>query len=216
VLAVVVVGGTAVAFRLAFPRVLAEHRAAVGAVLVVEAYTTLLVALLIAFGGWRGVRDQLGFRFTAVRHLALALGVWISALVVGLLATALLAPLLGTPRSNAVDLLGRSFDPLFVALITPTVCVFAPACEELLFRGAIFGWLRSRLPVPVAAVISAAVFAGAHLLPPLFPALFVFGLAAAFVYQRTGSTLNSFVMHAAQNTSAVLLAYAVLTHRLPA
>jgi membrane protease YdiL (CAAX protease family) len=214
VLAAVVAGGTLLAVRFGFPGVLAAHRAAVGAVLVVEAYATLLAALLIAFGGWRGVRDQLGFRFTAFRHLGLALVAWITALIVGVAATALLSPLLGPPRSNATDLLGRSFDPLFVALIVPTVCILAPICEELLFRGAIFGWLRSRLPVPVAAVISAAVFAGAHLLLPLFPELFVFGLAAALVYQRTGSTLNSFVMHATQNTTAVLIAYAVLTRRL--
>jgi len=214
VLAAVVAGGTLLAARFRFQDLLAAHRAAVGAVLVVEAYVTLLAALLIVFRGWRGLRDQLGFRFTAVRHLGLALVTWICALVVGVIATALLSPLLGPPRSNATDLLGRSFDPLFVALIVPTVCILAPACEELLFRGAIFGWLRSRLPVPLAAVISAALFAGAHLLPPLLPELFVFGLAAALIYQYTGSTLNSFVMHAAQNTSAVLVAYLVLTHRL--
>lgn len=215
-LAAVVVGGTLLTFRFGLPGVVAAHRAAVGAVLVVEAYLTLLASLLVAFGGWRGLRDQFGFRFTSYRHVLLALVTWISALVVGVLATALLSPLLGTPRSNATDLLGRSFDPFFVVPIVPTVCLLAPACEELLFRGALFGWLRLRLPVPVAAVVSAAIFAGAHLLLPLFPELFVFGLAAALIYQLTGSTFNSFVMHATQNTTAVLITYAVLTGRLAA
>jgi membrane protease YdiL (CAAX protease family) len=211
----VLLGGTVLALRIGFQDVVAAHRAAVGAVLIVEAYAALFLSLLIAFGGWRGLRDRLGLRFTAFRHIGLALLAWVSALVLGAVATALLSPLLGPPQSNATELLGRSFDPVFVVLIVPTVCVFAPLCEELLFRGAIFGWLRYRLPVPLAAVISAAVFAGAHLLPPLFPELFVFGLATALIYQTTGSTLNSFAMHATQNTFAVVITYAVLTHRLP-
>jgi CAAX protease family protein len=214
-LSLVLLGGTYAPLRILFPSYLSAHRAVIGAVLVVEAYTSLLSALLIAFGGWRGVRRELGFRFTSAAHVALALATWLGALFVGVLATALLSPLLGPPRSNATDLLGRSFDPLFVVLIVPTVCLYAPLCEELLFRGALFGWLRWRLPVPLAAVISAAAFAVAHLLPPLFPTLFVFGLAAAWICQRTGSTFNSFVMHASQNTAATLVAYAALTNRLP-
>ena len=207
-------GATVVALRFVFPAQLAGHRAVAGALLVLEAYVALLTALLLAFGGWRGVRGTLGFRYTSIGHLALALGAWLAALFVGTIATALLSPLLGPPTSNATDLLGRSFDPLFVILIVPTICLLAPFCEELLFRGALFGWLRGLLPVPLAAILSAAVFAGAHLLLPLLPELFVFGLTAAWIYQRTGSTLNSFAMHATQNTVASLVAYAVLTGRL--
>ena len=95
-------------------------------------------------------------------------------------------------------------------LIVPTVCVIAPVCEELLFRGALYGWMRRRLPALVAIPLSAAIFAGAHLIVPLLPALFVFGLGAAWIRERTGSTLNSFAMHATQNTFAVAVTYAVL------
>ena len=63
------------------------------------------------------------------------------------------------------------------------------------------------LPLAAAAAISAAIFAGAHLIPPLFPYLFVFGLVAAVLYERTGSTLNTFLMHATQNTLAVAVTY---------
>jgi membrane protease YdiL (CAAX protease family) len=122
--------------------------------------------------------------------------------------------LLGQPQSNAVGLLSRSFDPLFVALIVPTVCLLAPACEEMLFRGVIYGWLRRHLPALPVIAITASVFAAAHLLPPLFPTLFVFGVAAAAMREWTGSTLNSFLMHVTQNSVAVAYTYAMLTHRL--
>ena len=38
----------------------------------------------------------------------------------------------------------------------------------------------------------------------------MFGLVAAGVYQYTRSTLNTFVMHASQNTLAVLLVFSLL------
>jgi membrane protease YdiL (CAAX protease family) len=210
-LAAAVLGLTWITFRFGLPGVFDAHRAALGALLIAEAYACLLAALLISFGGWSGLRSRLGYRFTSFADLGLALATWLAALIVGALAAVLLGPLLGVPRSNAAELLGRSRDPLFIVLIVPTICLLAPACEEMLFRGALFGWLRTRLPVLLAAALSAAVFAGAHLLLPLFPELFVFGLAAAWIYQRTGSTFNSFAMHASQNTLAVAVTYLLLS-----
>ena len=193
----------------------AAHRADLVAIVLLEAYLALLGALAVWFGGPRGIVTRLGFRFTSLRHVAWAAAAWLTALALGGLATAALAPVLGAPRSNAAPVLNLSFDPLFVALVIPTTALLAPACEELLFRGALYGWLRGRLPVPLAAVLSAAAFGGAHLLPPLFPYLFIFALLAAAVYQRTGSTLNTFVMHAGQNSLAVAATYyAIATGRL--
>ena len=37
-------------------------------------------------------------------------------------------------------------------------CLVAPLAEELLFRGALFGWLRRRLPAWPAILVSAALF----------------------------------------------------------
>jgi membrane protease YdiL (CAAX protease family) len=211
VIGAVVDGATLLAFRVLAGTWVASHRAGLSAVLIAEAYVSLLTALLLAFGGLAGLRDRLGFRFTSAADIGGALLVWIGALVAGGIVTAALAPLIGEPPSNAVSILRRSFDPLFVAVIVPTICLLAPISEELLFRGALFGWLRSLLPSSAAIVITAALFAGAHLLPTLFPVLFVFGLGATWVRERTGSTLNSFAMHATQNTFAVVATYALLS-----
>ncbi len=81
--------------------------------------------------------------------------------------------------------------------------VLAPIVEELIFRGLIFGWLRSRLPLWLAVIVSAAVFAAAHVIPILFPALFVMGVILALAYQRTNSLVVNILLHAAQNTFAV-------------
>lgn len=209
------VGGSLVAVRLLAAGWARGHRPDLAAAAVAEAYLTLLAALLVAFGGLSGLRDRLAFRYTSGADIALALAVWTLTLFGGTLLTRALSPLIGQPQSNTVALLRQSFDPTFVAIIVPTVCLLAPACEELLFRGALFGWLRRRLPASLAILVTAGVFAGAHLLPALLPVLFVFGLGATWVRARTGSTLNSFAMHATQNTLAVAVTYAILSHGGP-
>jgi membrane protease YdiL (CAAX protease family) len=214
VLLVLVLGVTAVFVRTSGRAWAVEHQPDVVAILLAEAYLTLLMALMLVFGGGRGLRNHLEFRWTSIGDVILALMTWVAALVGGLILTGLMVPLLGQPQSNTTPLLRQSFDPLFVGLVVPTVCLLAPAGEELLFRGALFGWLARWTPLPLAIVLTAAIFAGAHLLPTLFPILFVFGLAATWTRARTASTFNSFVMHATQNTFAVIVTYLVLTHKV--
>ncbi len=189
----------------------AAHAADVGAFALLEAYGSLLAVLLVVFGGFRGLGDRLGFHFTSWWHIGVALGAWTVSLTVGGILTYALAPVLGPARSNAADVLRVGHDPLFVAMVVPTISWLAPACEELLFRGALYGWLRTRVPLAGAVAVSAAAFAGLHLIVPLFPVLFVFGVATALIYEYTGSTLNSFAMHATQNTLAVVATYMALS-----
>jgi membrane protease YdiL (CAAX protease family) len=185
------------------------HRPEALAAWALGTYVALIVILAVAFRP-HGLRRRLGFHYTSTAHVGLALATWLAALIVGALAAAALSPLLGEPDMISLRTLRLSSTPLFIGLLVPAVCVVGPAGEELLFRGALFAWLRRRIPVPGAIAVSAAIFAGAHGLPSLLGPLFVFGIATAWVYQQTGSTLNTFVMHAAQNTLALVGAYAVL------
>ena len=106
------------------------------------------------------------------------------------------------------------------------VVLFAPAVEETVFRGALFGGLRKlaallfgrlrgrgkraskveeTVPFILAAVVSSTAFALLHFEPVILPALFVLAIALCALYRRTGSLLPGFVAHAAFNSFAVLI-----------
>lgn len=184
-----------------------RHEGDFGATFLLLAYLVLFGSLWVAFGGAAGLRDRLGFRFTSAAQVAFAPLIWLLTVVAGGLLSVPFSRWLGPPKSNASALVQEARDPFATVVLIVSVTLVAPVCEELLFRGALFGWLRRHAPVAVAAPLSAAVFAGAHLFPSGFVLLFVFGLSAALVYWRTGSTLNSFVMHACQNLAAVIVVF---------
>jgi membrane protease YdiL (CAAX protease family) len=53
--------------------------------------------------------------------------------------------------------------------------ILAPILEESVFRGFLMTSLTKWVPTPVAVVISACAFAGAHLTPGEFPQLLALG-----------------------------------------
>ena len=176
-------------------------------VVVAEVYFALVMALLLAFGGPIGVRDRLRFRYTSASDLRLALGVWVLCWAAIALTYAALEPVLGPPRDALLQLLRFGSDmsrlppagPISLGLILLRACLLAPLAEELLFRGALFGWLRRRLPAMVTVLLTAALFAGIHMMPLLLPVTFLFGVAAGWVRERTGSALPFFAMHVLNN-----------------
>ena len=93
-----------------------------------------------------------------------------------------------------------------------SVCVVAPIVEEILFRGLLFRALGRQFALPVAAALSAAVFAGLH--PPLpwgFFSLFATGVGLCYLYRATGSLMPCIVAHAVNNTLALLASRALFS-----
>jgi len=89
--------------------------------------------------------------------------------------------------------------------------VFAPLLEEIVFRGLLYGTLRRWLGWPVAAVLSAAVFAAAHGYGVAgFGSVFASGIMWAVAYEKTRSLLPGMVAHAANNISAACAVLALL------
>jgi membrane protease YdiL (CAAX protease family) len=115
----------------------------------------------------------------------------------------------GLPQQEAARTLERGQGPELVVLVIGVV-VLAPLAEELLFRGLILRSLLRRTGAGAAVAISAAVFAGVHLLDPNTASLLVplagLGVVSGIRAVRTGELSQSILLHAGFNLlSAVTL-----------
>ena len=103
-----------------------------------------------------------------------------------------------------LDLVLRSPDPRALACFAFTAIVLAPLFEEALFRGVLLPVVGSRWGGGAAVLISAAVFALAHLsLSELVP-LFVLGVGLGWLRWRSGRLGASVLMHALWNSLTFL------------
>ncbi|KAK8941538.1 hypothetical protein KSP40_PGU008664 [Platanthera guangdongensis] len=82
--------------------------------------------------------------------------------------------------------------------------ILAPLVEETVFRGFLMVSLTKWFPTPVSVILSAAVFALAHLTPGEFPQLFVLGVALGFSYAQTRNLLTPITIHALWNSGVIL------------
>jgi uncharacterized protein len=103
---------------------------------------------------------------------------------------------------------GQQLTPLHLAMLLLGVAVVAPIAEELFFRGMLYPLLRRRLPVWLAILANAAIFAALHFIPILLPILFVMGLLLTFVRAHTNSVIPGILIHALNNAVFVLAIYA--------
>jgi hypothetical protein len=101
-----------------------------------------------------------------------------------------------------------------LGLLLVGVVLVAPVVEELLFRGVLLRALQRRFTVPVAVFVSAAVFAGVHVVGDpgsyyVVPGLLVLGLVSGWQAATTGDLSRSILLHLGFNLlSALSLALA--------
>jgi membrane protease YdiL (CAAX protease family) len=88
------------------------------------------------------------------------------------------------------------------------VVFVAPPVEELLFRGALLRSLQRRWSAAVAIFVSAAIFAGIHLLDPgarfVLPALLLLGLVSGYQAVKRGDLARSVLLHLGFNLVAAI------------
>lgn len=142
-----------------------------------------------------------GFRASDLRFVA-------GALLVQIAVTLAFALVFGAPEQDDVteDL---GFDEGTLAAVSAVILIVlgASISEEILFRGMIFGALRTRLSFWVAAVLAGAVFGAVHLPTGSVEAallLTVFAVLLAYLYERTGSLGPAIVLHGLNNIIAIL------------
>jgi membrane protease YdiL (CAAX protease family) len=135
---------------------------------------------------------------------SLLLGVWglTANFVLVAVSTLLLAQLLKhhAPSNNVVfQLVHDNQSPWQLAALGLLVAGIGPFFEEVLFRGVLFGALRTALPRWPAALLSGLIFSLVHADPNSTVPLAIMGTLLAVAYDRTRSIWTSTVMHCIWN-----------------
>lgn len=102
-----------------------------------------------------------------------------------------------------------------LALTFVSLVILPPLAEELLFRGFLFGGLRTKLPFVWATLLTSALFAVGHLEfgsgnPLLWVAAldtFTLSLVLCFIREKTGSIWSGVLIHALKNLVAFSALY---------
>lgn len=94
--------------------------------------------------------------------------------------------------------------PLLVLMILLTV-VLAPISEEVLFRGCLYRFLKAKIMLLPALLVSGALFALLHHNLMSFVPLFLLGVALAYAYERSGDIKVPILMHGIFNLNTVII-----------
>lgn len=99
---------------------------------------------------------------------------------------------------------------LVLALLVTAVLV--PICEEVFFRGMLYGFLRTRWSLWAAVLVSSLLFGLAHFGQVLLLPIFTFmGIVLALVYEWSRSLTNSIVLHGLNNAVLTVATYLYLS-----
>lgn len=86
-----------------------------------------------------------------------------------------------------------------------SIAVFAPLLEEVLFRGAIQGYLMRKLKSPwVAIIIASLIFGVIHMNPVQIFYATMLGFVFGWIYYRTGSLIPVIIGHVLNNSLAAV------------
>jgi membrane protease YdiL (CAAX protease family) len=194
------------------------HTEGLTVLVVAEVYLALIVGLVIGVRGFAGARRLLALRRPALRQVGSALALVVAACAAGLAVSMAFSPLSGGPVATLEAIVRAGSDesrmaaatPLVWALIVIRVAALTGVGEELLFRGALYGWLRRRLSVPATIAVTTVLFATEHAYyPVLIPLVLAVGLAAGWVRHRSGTTAATIPMHIAVDLGLFFAAVAL-------
>ena len=131
--------------------------------------------------------------------------------VLALIVTGIVLMALGgdtRPEQNVADVAEASVGGALVLAFVGTV-LLAPLVEEVLYRGMLLSWLRRRMGRHGSVIVSAAIFAGVHLVDPgtllLLPGLFVIGVGLGYAALRSGGLSLPLYLHAGVNLTGFAL-----------
>jgi membrane protease YdiL (CAAX protease family) len=185
----------------------------IGGTLIQDVGLILSAIIFARVTAGRPTARQFGLRPVAIGR---ALGWIVAAYVVFWLLSSVYGAVFHiTEQDNLPKELGADESTLNLVAVGILVCLVAPVCEELFFRGFCFTALRRWLGLGGGAVATGVIFGLVHVgsadavfLPPLA----LLGFLLCLLYHRTGSLLPCMALHALNNA----LALAVTQHFSPA
>ena len=137
--------------------------------------------------------------------------------VLAAVSNALLQHVMGQPLENPqIQAIAPTVaTPLTAILMLLTGSIIVPIAEEIAFRGLLYRWLRIRLAVMPAVLLSALCFAALHGVPALVPSLTLIGIVLALATERSGSVWPAIVIHGVFNFIMMMGLFFALTQGLP-
>ena len=106
------------------------------------------------------------------------------------------------PESLPTEMFGQG---IVRVMIVASVALLIPVVEEMFFRGFLLVGLAARYGVSTGVIVSAAVFAIAHLDVRTMIPIFVAGLLFGWAYHVTKTLWVPIAAHAFQNLAALML-----------
>lgn len=164
--------------------------------------TLVAAALAIAIATLRGNGPRIDFRWQwSWRAIGLGLAFGVGGLFVTLPAALLYQSIVGPDATSAVGSIYQGVRTGWPLAVTVLILVagIAPICEEVVFRGLLWGALEQRWGRVVAVVASTLVFALAHLEPQRAPLLLVVAIPIALARLYSGSLWGSIIAHQVTN-----------------
>ena len=129
------------------------------------------------------------------------IGLSIPLIVAGMLFINLCSEFIGLPDLMQDTFRAMSRNVFGIISIT----IMAPLVEELLFRGAIQGYMLRKGMKPLHAIlIASAIFGIVHMNPIQIPFAFAIGMIFGWLYYRTGSVVPGIIGHFINNSIACL------------
>lgn len=108
------------------------------------------------------------------------------------------------PDQMVISLLSAGPHSRWIAFLG--IALFAPAAEEILFRGLLFGAIRRRVSGNWTIFLTAALFAFAHLQFIYFLPLFAMGLVLGWARDRSCGVAQPLILHCLNNGCGLFLA----------
>jgi membrane protease YdiL (CAAX protease family) len=180
-----------------------------GLCMAVMAVSSMAAALLPLLG--TGRRRLAAFRDPAggKRAESGSLPVW-----AGLLSCAVFLCIFSNAQIQALNIVSDSvysMQPIYRELPFPVILllfsVFSPFAEEFVFRGIFYTGLRSRFPVPLSVLCSAALFGIYHMEAVQGTYAFFMGILFALAMELTGDLRAPWLLHCISNGLPLILSY---------